>query len=79
MATNSNIITERGITYCTDKSCGDCWYCRGDEPPMVLLPNPDAPPAPAIREIEAGYAEAEAAFAAYEAGLIDNPYALLGD
>lgn len=46
--------------YCKDGKCGKCWVCRGDEPPMHLLPDPDALSRDELRQIEAGAAEAEA-------------------
>tara|TARA_Y100000310_G_scaffold132890_1_gene131874 strand:- start:557 stop:931 length:375 start_codon:yes stop_codon:yes gene_type:complete len=58
-------------------ACGECFCCRGDEPPMNLMPDPDGLTDREQRELNAGYAEAEAVYAAYYAGLVDNPDALL--
>ena len=59
--------------------CRECWACRthfdGAEPPF--FEDADAPPASALRELAAGAAAAEAAFAAHERGDVEDPYALL--
>jgi len=55
-------------------ACGVCWACRGDEPPLSLMPNPDGLTRAEEREIAAGEAHAQAALDAYYRGDIDNPY-----
>lgn len=68
------VLAAFGVSRC---EAGTCWSCDGTEPPMALMPDPDAPPARYMREIAAGEAIAVAALAVHERGDVEDPYALM--